>query len=114
MAASDGRDALQRDLEGYAVASCLVTLDDARLNEHGQAWAGSIVQRSRGPIEPFIAVYEVVKVEMPMFMRRDEANPRVAQPMPVMYCAELIDAPAIRAALSVATQQLREDYEGSR
>ncbi len=116
-AGSNVREPLQRDIEGYAIASCFATLDDPRLKDQGQAWAGAIVQRSRGPIEPFIAIFEAVKAEMariPMAMGRDESNPMVPKPMPVLYCAELIDAPAIRASLSIARRQLLEAYETPR
>jgi len=107
------RDALERDLEGFATSSCLAELDDAALKDQGASWAGAIIQRSHGGIEPFGAIARTVSQEMQkilMEMGRDESNPRTPKPLPIMYCAEMIDVESVRASITRAAQELSDAY----
>lgn len=44
--ASGQRSDLHRDVEGYAIASCLFHQKDPDLQRHGDAWASAVVQTS--------------------------------------------------------------------
>src|SRR5262245_55716502 len=72
------RPPVLRDLEGYAVASCLVSQSDPALSEQGDGWAAVIVQRMRGDLDPFSDVTEQVKAEVAknnMVVIRSESGP---------------------------------------
>jgi hypothetical protein len=47
------RPAVVRDVEGYAIASCLVNQFEPYLKDQGDAWASVIVQRMKGDLEVF-------------------------------------------------------------
>lgn len=111
--AGTARGAIERDVEGYAVASCLASLDDASLKDGGRRWAGAIVQRGHGEIERFTAVSDAVKAERaatPMAMGHDDDRPMAAVPLPLLYCGEIIDAPRVRTAIDAAIAALRPAY----
>jgi len=96
------RTPLQRDVEGFAVASCLAQQSPNDLKRQGEGWAQIIIERGHGSPKPLDALDHVVRTEAqraPPYINRDEANPTKGVPMPVAFCAELIDRPAVRAAL---------------
>ena len=46
-----------------------------------------------------------------MAVMRDETRPRQGKPLPVLHCGEVIDRPAVRAAIQKAIAALRPSYE---
>ena len=107
------RSALQRDVEDYAVASCLASQDQAYLKDQGDGWASVIVQRAKGDLEPLKAVAAAVKTELAkgnMPVIRSETEPGKGKALPVLYCNEMIDAPAVRAAIDAAMRKLAVSY----
>lgn len=108
-----GRSAVLRDVEGYAIATCLLGQPEPFLREQGQGWASVIVERGHGDIEAFVAVAAAVKArvaEGDMAMVHDEASPRTDKRMPVFYCGEIIDTPSVRAAIDAAVRTLAPSY----
>lgn len=111
--AGASRSAVQRDIESYAIASCLAQQTNAYVKDQGDAWASVIVQRMKGDLDALTEISEQVKREsasgeMPVV--RDESNPMRAKTLPVMHCAELIDRPAVRTAIQKAVVALRPGY----
>ncbi len=113
-----GRDAwarseVQRDVEGYAVASCLLQQKEPFLKDQGALWADGIVQRSHGDIQHFRSVADAVQSDLahkPMAMARRESDPMHAAPVPVPYCEEIIDDVPVRAAIDAAIKKLAPAY----
>jgi hypothetical protein len=107
------RSAAMRDVEGYAIASCLVNQSQPYLADQGDAWASVIVQRMKGDLEIFASVAEQVKLETAkgeMAVIRSEAEPGTDKALPVLYCSEIIDEPAVRAAIQKAVAALDASY----
>lgn len=107
------RTDVQRDVEGYAVASCLMKQEEPYLKDQGALWGDGIVQRSHGDIEDFRSVADAVDAEIahkPMAMARRESDPMHAAPVPIPYCAEIIDDAPVRAAIDKAIKKLTPAY----
>jgi hypothetical protein len=107
------RSAAVRDVESYAIASCLVNQSQPYLADQGDAWASVIVQRMKGDLEVFAGVAEQVKLETAkgeMAVVRSEAEPGTDKALPVLYCSEIIDKPAVRAAIQKAVAALNPSY----
>jgi hypothetical protein len=107
------RSAAVRDVESYAIASCLVNQAQPYLADQGDAWASVIVQRMKGDLEVFAGVAEQVKLETAkgeMAVVRSEAEPGTDKALPVLYCSEIIDEPAVRAAIHKAVAALNSSY----
>jgi hypothetical protein len=107
------RSTEQRDVEGYAIASCLAGQDQPYLKDQGDAWASVIIQRSKGELDPLTGVAEAVKAEIAkgdMTVIRSERQPMNGKPLPVLYCVEIIDAPRVRAAIGKAIRKLAPSY----
>lgn len=107
------RDPAVRDVEGYAIASCLIAQDSAYLKDQGDGWASNIVQRGSGDIEIFTALATAVRAEVAggtMPMARDEAVPMTPKPLPVQYCTEIVDTPRVRQAILEAVGKLSPAY----
>jgi hypothetical protein len=107
------RTALQRDVEDYAVATCLASQDQSYLKDQGDGWASVIVQRAKGDLAPFKAVAAAVKTELTkgdMPIIRSESEPGKGKALPVLYCYEIVDAPAVRAAIDGAMKKLAAAY----
>jgi hypothetical protein len=113
-AALQARSTLDRDVEGYAMASCLAAAGDPRLKDESDAWASVIVQRSRGGIAPFTALAAAVRAELARrgIDRMSIETPAGAsdRPVPLLTCHDIIDAPAVAKALDTARARLRRDY----
>ena len=95
------------DVNGYAIASCLTYQDNPYLKDQGDAWASVIIQRTRGSVESLTDVAEVVKQETDkggMAVMRDEAGGDKA--LPLLYCYEIIERPAVREAIDNAATAL--------
>jgi hypothetical protein len=108
------RSALDRDLDGYAVSTCLMETDNAALKDQGARWAGAIVQRSHGPIEAFSRVADAVRVEIKEngFAQGHDDGPVAtgAISMPMLTCGEVTDQPKVAHAMSKAKAALRKHY----
>lgn len=107
------RPEVLRDVESYAIASCLAFQSEPYLKDQGDAWASVVVQRAKGDVELFAAVAEQVKIEhakgeMPVV--RSEGEQGKDKVVPVLYCGEIIDKPAVRAAIQKAIAMLAPAY----
>lgn len=112
--AGGARTQVQRDVESYAIASCLTQQTEPYLKDQGDAWASVVVQRMHGDIEVLAGIAEQVQRENTngdMAVMRDETRPRQGKPLPVLHCGEVIDRPAVRAAIQKAIAALRPSYE---
>ncbi|WP_230590878.1 hypothetical protein [Delftia acidovorans] len=105
---------MQRDVESYAIASCLTQQAEPYLKDQGDAWASVVVQRMHGDIEVLVGIAEQVQRENTkgdMAVMRDETRPGQGKPLPVLHCGEVIDRPAVHAAIQKAIAALRPSYE---
>jgi hypothetical protein len=108
-----GRSDVQRDVEGYAIASCLTSQKDAYLKDQGDGWASVIVQRSHGDVEHFKKVADVVSTVVAqghVAVMRVESDTARAKELPVLTCAEIIDTPRVREAIDKAVKKLAPAY----
>ena len=107
------RSAVQRDVEGYAIASCLAAQDQPYLKDQGDGWASVIIQRGKGELDALTAVAAAVKAELAkggMAIVHNEDGPIKDKPLPVLYCSEIIDAPSVHAAINTAVKKLAPSY----
>lgn len=108
------RSAVLRDLEGYAIASCLADQTDPYLKDQGDAWASVIVQRMKGGVDALAGIAEQVNRESAvgdMAVIRDESQPQKGKTLPILHCSEVIDRPAVRLEIQKAVVALRPSYE---
>ena len=111
-ASAGGRDAVRRDVEGYAIASCLTSQKEAYLVDQGDAWASSIIQRSHGNLEYFTALSDVVKKAVATgVMKVIILGPKNVKTLPVAFCAEIIDTPSVRLAIENTIKKLKPEYQ---
>jgi len=111
------RTALDRDLEGYAMASCLSYVDEAALKDQGDAWASAISQRSHGDFQAFLPVAKAVKAELArtgVGVGHLDGPVGSAFSMPVLTCAEMQDRPTVQRAIATARAKLRRAYRMAR
>jgi hypothetical protein len=122
---SSTRSDVQRDVEGYAVSSCLMTLkqkegvisakDAEFLNQQGQYGVDIVIQRGEGDVETLFMVGPLVQAAMetkPISMVQgdgpfDERSHHAA----IFYCVEIIDAPKVRASIDKAIAKLKPAYK---
>ena len=108
------RGALERDVEGYAVASCLAAQGDATLRTQGEGWARMIIMgRAHGDFEKWRPLDDAVRravnpADIPRLKPERPIDP--SPQLPLAYCAEMIDTPRVRAAIDAATKRLAADY----
>lgn len=108
------RPEVLRDVEGYAIASCLTHQPMPFLKDQGDAWAAVIVQRMKGDIEALSGIAEQVARETAsgdMAVIRNEAGPEADKALPLLYCGEIIDKPAVRSAIQKALTELEPAYK---
>jgi len=108
------RPEVLRDVEGYAIASCLTNQTQPYLKDQGDAWASVIVQRMKGNLDVLAVIAEQVKQENAkgdMAVIRDETGPGKDKVLPVLYCGEIIDRPSVRDAIQKAVVKLKPFYE---
>lgn len=107
--AGEPRPPVLRDVEGYAVATCLAHQKDHFLRDQGSGWASVIVQRGEGELDALALVAHQVLAELrkgEMAVVRVEAPAGASdRPLPVLYCSEIIDTPAVRAAIKNAVAE---------
>lgn len=99
-----------RDLEGYAIASCFTYQAEPYLKDQGDAWASVIVQRTKANLDTLADIAEQVKHETDkgdMARIRDESGAAQDKIVPVLYCGEIIDRPAVRIAIQKASAELK-------
>jgi hypothetical protein len=104
---------VQRDVEGYAIASCLAAQDQPYLKDQGDGWASVIIQRGKGGLDIITAVAVAVKAELAkgdMAVVRSETGPTKEKPLPVLYCGEIIDVPSVKVAINRAVKKLAPSY----
>ena len=107
------RPEVLRDVEGYAIASCLTNQTQPYLKDQGDAWASVIVQRMKGSFDVLAGIAEHIKRENAkgeMAVIRDETGPGRDKTLPVLYCSEIIDRPSVRAAIQKAVAELNPSY----
>jgi hypothetical protein len=121
--ASTARSDVQRDVEGYAASICLTKLkegvisaqDTAFLNQQGQRWGSIIAQRSSGDIEHFFKLLPVIEAAMAIMpvtlVKGDGPVDQAPQSAGLSYCAEIIDAPKVRASIDKAIAKLKPAYK---
>lgn len=111
---ADSHEAVWRDVEGYAIASCLTYQKQPYLKDQGDGWASVIVQRSKGDISVLTAVATAVKNEVNkgnMVVIRNETGPARDKVLPIQYCFEIPDAPSVHAAIARAVKKLKSSYK---
>jgi len=117
-AQAKARSALDRDLDDYAISTCLLETDNTALKEQGGRWAGAIVQRSHGPIEAFSLIADAVRAEIKEkgFAQGHDDGPIAsgAIAMPMLTCGEMTDQPKVAHAMSKAKAALRRHYRTSK
>jgi hypothetical protein len=109
------RTAVQRDVESYAIASCLVAQDQPYLKDQGDGWASAIIQRSKGSLDVFMSVAAAVKAELAKghaAVIHSESEQTKDKLVPVMSCGEIIDSPSVHAAIDKAVKKLIPYYRG--
>lgn len=114
IAATNGRDAARRDVESYAIASCLSYQKQPYLKDQGDAWASAVIQRSKGELDDFTAVAEAVKTEVAkgnMEVIRVETGPEHEKALPVAYCYDLLQTPSVHVAVENAVNKLINSYK---
>lgn len=114
VAATAGRDAARRDVESYAIASCLTYQQQPFLKDQGDGWASAIIQRSKGALDDFTTVAEAVKAEVArgnMVVIRVETGPEHEKALPVAYCFEILHTPSVHAAIDNAMKSLADAYK---
>jgi hypothetical protein len=108
------RDALKRDVEGYAIATCLTGQKDSYLKDQGDGWASVIIQRGKGDLKVLESVAAAVRAEAAVgqmaIIRSDGNAQRPDKELPILYCNEIIDAPKVHAAITRAEKRLAAAY----
>ncbi len=107
------RSKVLRDIEGYAIASCLTFQSNPYLKDQGDAWASVIIQRMKGNPGILAGVVEQIKLESKkgdMAVIRDDVIPGQDKTLPVLFCSEIIDRPGVRAAIQKTTVVLEPLY----
>lgn len=103
-----------RDVEGYAIAVCLMNQPQSYLKDQGDAWASVIIQRMRGNPAELADVAEQVKHESAkgeMAVIRNETEPGKDKILRLLYCYEIIYRPPVRVAIQKAVAALKPSYE---
>lgn len=107
------RTALQRDVEGYAVAVCLGRQESAYLKDQAHGWASTVVMGGRGELDDLAPLQAAVEAEVargPMAYVHRENEPTRSKAMPVMYCANIIDRARVRGAIETAMKRMAPAY----
>ncbi len=100
ISSTPSRTDVLRDVEGYAIASCLTFQSQPYLKDQGDAWASVIIQRMKGSPAVLFDIIEKVKTEIKkgnMTTIRDETNLKQDKVLPIFFCSEIIDVPDIRS-----------------
>jgi fructoselysine-6-P-deglycase FrlB-like protein len=102
---------LDRELEEYATAACLIAQkDDEYLKDQGYRWSAIIVQGRGFPSDVLAPVDAAVKDQLAkgdMVIVRDETSPTGSKALPLVFCSRIIDFPKVHAAIGAARTKLR-------
>jgi hypothetical protein len=107
------RAPVTRDVEGYAVATCLARQLDPALKAQGEGWASAIVQRGRGDVTLLRPVQHAVEAQVArgdMPVVRQDGPAASDLTLSIMFCGEIVDRPAVRAAITRAAVRLGPAY----
>lgn len=104
------RSEVQRDVESYAIATCLTLQKADFLKGQGDGWGSVIVNRGHGDVEdwhPLIrAVKSVVENEhLPV----TQGDGKVLE-LPVAFCVEIIDHPEIANVIRKTIEKMTPAY----
>lgn len=108
-----GQEAVKRDVEAYAIASCLTYQQQPFLKDQGDGWASAIIQRFKGELDDLIAVAAVVKMEVSkgdMVIIPDETSPEREMALPIAYCVDILNALSVHAAVRKSINKLEKFY----
>lgn len=89
----DTRSSVERDLRGFAMATCFVVQDEPFLKDQGDAWASAIIQRMSFSPEILHELVAVVRSEVDsagVAIMRSESPGAEDKNLPVMFCSEII------------------------
>lgn len=105
------RRAVQRDVEDYAIATCFDAQKQPYLSDQGDAAASVIIQRGHGDPGILAALADTVKQELakgdiPIIHGEGTGD----KALPILYCIEIIDKPAVRKAIGIAILKLAPAY----
>lgn len=118
MSSAVARSELDRDLDGYAIASCMIASHSPVLIEQGHGWAGAIVQRSHGPIKIFqqiaSAVNQEIRVSGFALGHRDGPVQSSRLNLFMVTCGEIVDNRRVAIAIARARVSLVRYYNKSR
>ncbi len=107
------RPEVLRDVEGYAIAVCLMNQSQPYLEDQGDAWASVVVQRMKGDPSVLADIAKQVNSENAkgeMAVIRSETGPGKDKILPLLYCYEIIDRPPVRAEIQKAATALKPSY----
>lgn len=108
-----GYEAAKRDVESYAIASCLNYQKQPYLKDQGDGWAASIIQRFKGELDDLTVVATVVKAEVlkgDMVIIPDETVPEREMALPVAYCFDILNTPNVQATVKKSIKKLQSFY----
>ena len=103
-----------RNVEGYAIASCLAYQSQPYLQDQAGNWGSLIIQRGQEPLEIWSVILEAVKrsvAKAPMTVIKNDVNPEMVNLLPILYCSEIIDQPAVRTAIQKTVARLKPYYK---
>ncbi len=104
---------LLRDVEGYAIASCLASQPHSYLKDQGDAWASVIVQRMHGDPSVLLDIFKRVTIQVEkgnIAVMRSEIEPGQDKILPVLFCSEIIYQPEIRSTILEVVKKLEPFY----
>lgn len=108
------REQLRKDVEGYAIATCLSKQASPEIRDQGDAWASAIVQRGRGEVEdwqPLVAAVDAAIRRTPMLVIKGDASVvEASKPISIAYCSELIDQRDVNRAIENAIRKMKSRY----
>jgi hypothetical protein len=108
------RSKILRDVEDFAIASCLAKQTQPYLKDQGSAWGYAIIEGGKAPVEDLMLIDDIVKREIAKGDTAwipDDSNPKEGKAMPVLYCVDIIDTPAVRTAIQKAIIKLKPYYK---
>lgn len=113
-AKANAYDSVRRDVESYAIASCLTYQQQPYLKDQGDGWASAIIQRAKSDINALTGVAAAVKTEVAkggMAVIPNEVGPARDKSLPIAYCFEILDSPVIHTAVEKAIKKLAVSYK---
>lgn len=107
------RDTARRDVESYAIASCLTFQQQPYLRDQGDGWASAVIQRSKGELEELTAVANAVQKEVSkgnMTLIRVESGSESEIALPIAFCFDILNSHSVHAAVEDAIWKLAQSY----